>query len=107
MHFFCTRYQQRYAGTYEPHVYAMEIDGNGRLITQHNLNFDGCYDWGEKKITFITSHNTSEFYVQANTWECDGTFQVEDVLLEICEVPLPGVTDLGLSGRGVCGGHAT
>lgn len=84
-----------HAGTYEPLVYAMEVDCNGRLITQHILNFGGCYDWVEKEIAFTTSYTTREFYIHANTWECDGTFQVEDVVLEVCEVPLPGVTDLG------------
>jgi hypothetical protein len=83
-----------HAETYAPFVYAMEVDGNGMLITQHNLNFSGCYDWDAEEITFTTSHNTREFYVQANTWGCDGTFQVADVLLEVCDVPLPGVTDL-------------
>ena len=84
-----------HAGTYEPLVYAMEVDCNGRLITQHILNFGGCYDWVEKEIAFTTSHNTSEFYVHANTWDCNGTFQVEDVWLEVYEIPLPGITDLG------------
>jgi len=84
-----------HAGTYEPLVYAMEVDCNGRIITQHNLNFGGCYDWVEKELGFTTSHNNSKFYVHANTWECNDTFQVEDVVLEVCEVSLPGITDLG------------
>jgi len=81
--------------TYEPLVTAMEVDGNGRKIVEHNLSFSGCYDWATKEITFITSPNVSEFYVSMNAWECNGTFQVEDVVLEVYEAPLPGISDLG------------
>lgn len=81
-------------GTYEPLVTAMEVDGNGKKIVEHNLSFSGCYDWVEKEITFTTSPNVSEFYVSMNTWECDGTFQVEDVALEVYEAPLSGISDL-------------
>jgi hypothetical protein len=62
---------------------------------EHNLSFSGCYDWATKEITFTTSTNVSEFYVSMNTWECGGTFQVEDVVLEVYEAPLPGISDLG------------
>jgi hypothetical protein len=82
-------------GTYEPLVTAMEVDGNGKKIVEHNLSFSGCYDWVEKEITFTTSPNVSEFYVSMNTWECGGTFQVGDVVLEVYEAPLPGISDLG------------
>ena len=82
-------------GTYEPLVTAMEVDGSGRKIVEHNLSFSGCYDWVEKEITFTTSPNVSEFYVSMNTWRCGGTFQVEDVVLEVYEAPLPGISDLG------------
>ena len=81
--------------TYEPIVTAMEVDGNCMKIVEHNLSFGGCYDWVEKEITFTTSPNVSEFYVSMNTWECGGTFQVEDVVLEVYEAPLPGISDLG------------
>jgi hypothetical protein len=81
-------------GTYEPLVTVMEVDGSGRKITEHSLSFSGCYDWVEKEITFTTSPNVSEFYVSMNTWECGGTFQVEDVVLEVYEAPLPGISDL-------------
>ena len=82
-------------GTYEPLVTAMEVDGNCMKIVEHNLSFSGCYDWVEKEITFTTSPNVSEFYVSMNTWECGGTFQVGDVVLEVYEAPLPGISDLG------------
>ncbi len=82
-------------GTYEPLVTAMEVDGSGRKITEHNLSFSRCYGWVEKEITFTTSPNVSEFYVSMNTWECSGTFQVKDVALEVYEAPLPGISDLG------------
>jgi hypothetical protein len=72
-------------GTYEPRVIAMEVDGNGRKIVEHNLSFSGCYDWATKEITFTTSPNVSEFYVSMTTWECNGTFQVGDVVLEVYE----------------------
>jgi hypothetical protein len=62
---------------------------------EHNLSFSGCYDWATKEITFTTSPNVSEFYVSMNTWECGGTFQVEDVAMEVYEAPLPGISDLG------------
>jgi len=80
-------------GTYEPLVTAMEVDGSGKIV-EHNLSFSGCYDWMEKEITFTTSPNVSEFYVSINTWECGGTFQVGDVVLEVYEAPLPGISDL-------------
>jgi hypothetical protein len=82
-------------GTYEPLVTAMEVDVNGRKIVEHNLSFSGCYDWATKEITFTTSPNVSEFYVSMTTWECDGTFQVGDVVLDVYEAPLPSISDLG------------
>ena len=81
-------------GTYEPLVTAMEVDGSGKKVVVHNLSFSGCYDLVEKEITFTTSPNVSEFYVSMTTWECGGTFQVEDVVLEVYEAPLPGISDL-------------
>ena len=81
-------------GTYEPLVTAMEVDGSGKKVVVHNLSFSGCYDLVEKEITFTTSPNVSEFYVSMTTWECGGTFQVEDVVLDVYEAPLPGISDL-------------
>ncbi len=81
-------------GTYDPLVTAMEVDGNGRKIVEHNLSFSGCYGWATKEITFTTSPNVSESYVSMNTWECNGTFQAKDVVLEVYEAPLPGISDL-------------
>jgi len=70
------------SGKYAPAVRVVELDSEGKWITQHILIFSRNSDWEQKETTFTTSHNVDKLYVYANIWESHGTFWVDDVRLE-------------------------
>ena len=69
-------------GKYAPAVRVVELDSDGRGITQHNLVFSRDSDWVQRNTSFTTSNDARKLYVYANIWKSYGTFWVDDVQLE-------------------------